>query len=630
MSAKSFPERFISNIESYGELKNLIETCRSVTVPKNRDELISLTMNGTDTREITYELPDGKTFKEAYLVRAKNGIVINFPEPYMRRRDPEGMVIADSMPTDKVRFKERFSSDFGPLRGETFEWLSTQDLIFILFYAGGEEAEIPSLLVCPLNAAFFASATADLQGMVSATELPENFTPEGVIYVAPPFRHTYFQGRQVVAHYRSPNRHEIFSYHLHPEAGAKKGAFGLLLEKGERQGWLTLHGSTVRVITPYENMMTIMHEGASGSGKSEMIEQLRCDIDGKVIVGENSITGEEVILHLADRCTLQPVTDDMALASHSLQKKGKHLFIQDAEQGWLLRINHIDKYGRDPFYEKITIHPPEPLIFLNIRAHPNATALIWEHTMDSPDTPCPNPAVIMPRRFVEGVIDGPVEVDLRCFGVQTPPCTAEKPSYGIIGLFHALPPALAWLWRLVAPREQTGPSGTDEDRITSEGVGSYWPFATGRMVDQANLLLHQMLDTPATRYKLIPNRYIGAYEVGFMPQWVAREYLSRRGSARFREEQLIDSRCSLLGFSPHSIKIDGTFLPKNLLRVELQPEVGTAAYDEGSRQLYSFFERELKKFMSPDLHVTGRLIIECFHDRGSAGDFESLMPHEFG
>jgi len=139
-----------------------------------------------------------------------------------------------------------------------------------------------------------------------------------------------------------------------------------------------------------------------------------------------------------------------------------------------------------------------------------------------------------------------------------------------------------------------------------------------------------MLETPLTRYKLMPNQYVGSYEVGFMPQWLAREYLSRRGSMRFRDEQLVESRCSLLGYSPVSIKIDGTFLPKSLLRVDLQPEVGPEAYDKGAELLYDFFDRELKKFMSPDLHVTGRLIIECFRDRGSAADYESIVPHERG
>jgi hypothetical protein len=161
--------------------------------------------------------------------------------------------------------------------------------------------------------------------------------------------------------------------------------------------------------------------------------------------------------------------------------------------------------------------------------------------------------------------------------------------------------------------------------MTSEGVGSYWPFATGRMVDQANLLLQQILDTPGTRYKLMPNQHVGSYKVGFMPQWLAREYLSRRGSARFRDEQLVESRCSLLGFSPVTIKIDGTFLPKSLLRVELQPEVGIEAYDAGAQQLYRFFDRELNKFDSPDLHPAGKEIIGCFKDRGSVVDYESII-----
>lgn len=35
--------------------------------------------------------------------------------------------------------------------------------------------------------------------------------------------------------------------------------------------------------------------------------------------------------------------------------------------------------------------------------------------------------------------------------------------------------------------------------------------------------------------------------MGFMPQWIAREYLARRCSARFKPDQLKPARCSLLG-----------------------------------------------------------------------------------
>ena len=180
----------------------------------------------------------------------------------------------------------------------------------------------------------------------------------------------------------------------------------------------------------------------------------------------------------------------------------------------------------------------------------------------------------MPRRLVPHIVDEPVEVDVRSFGVRTPPCTGEHPTYGILGLFHVLPPALAWLWRLVAPRGHDNPSITDSEGMSSEGVGSYWPFATGRRVDQANLLLEQMLATGSTRYILIPNQHIGAYKVGFMPQWIAREYLARRGGAKFNPDQLKESRCPLLGYALQNIKVEGIHLPRELLEVHRQQEVG--------------------------------------------------------
>jgi hypothetical protein len=156
--------------------------------------------------------------------------------------------------------------------------------------------------------------------------------------------------------------------------------------------------------------------------------------------------------------------------------------------------------------EALTLNPAKPLLFLNIEAHPGATALIWEHIEDSPGKRCPNPRVIVPRSVVPGVVSGPVDVDIRSFGVRCPPCTRENPTYGIAGLFPVLPPALAWLWRLVAPRGHANPSIVQSEGMSSEGVGSYWPFATGRRVERANLLLRQIVDHPAVRYVLVPNR----------------------------------------------------------------------------------------------------------------------------
>jgi len=173
-----------------------------------------------------------------------------------------------------------------------------------------------------------------------------------------------------------------------------------------------------------------------------------------------------------------------------------------------VRVNHIQHYGVDRYLEELCTNPPESLVFLNLYSVPKATCLIWEHTFDAPGQPCPNPRVILPRRIVPDIVNDPVEVNVRSFGVRTPPCTKERPTYGIIGMLHILPPAVAWLWRLVSPRGYDNPSITETAGMSSEGVGSYWPFATGRRVDQANLLLRQIIRTPKTRYALSPNQHI--------------------------------------------------------------------------------------------------------------------------
>ena len=124
-------------------------------------------------------------------------------EDYMRRRDPNSMVISDDLPTDKPRFLDRFGYSFSKVRQETMDWLSEQRVIMLPFKAGDPAHGYDSLLVCPANAAFFALALANMQGFVAIQDIPENYTPRAIIYVAPPFRHTHFDGKQVVVHNRS-------------------------------------------------------------------------------------------------------------------------------------------------------------------------------------------------------------------------------------------------------------------------------------------------------------------------------------------------------------------------------------------------------------------------------------------
>lgn len=611
----------------------VLEAAPRVVVAESVEQLTRMAAGPDGLQEVAYDVPGRGRVVEATAARVRNGIAANYTEAYMRRRDPDALVVGDDLPTDKDRYADRFGEPFAATRQATFDWLATQELALFAFRAGEpDDAEwsvrgLPAVVIGPANAGFFALGLAMLQGITPPDEVAEGFEPKAVIYVAPPFRHTHFDGKQVVVHNRRPEIHELFSYSLYPGPSAKKGIYGVLINIGEREGWVAAHCSTVQVVTPYDNVVTFMHEGASGSGKSEMLEYPHRRSDGTLVLGSNVLRDDVRTIVLPTRtCDLRPVTDDMALCHPSLQTGDAKLHLRDAEDAWFVRVNHITHYGTDPHLERLTAQPPEPLLFLNIDAVPGGTALIWEHTMDEPGVPTPNPRVVVPRRIVPDVVDGAVTVDIRSFGIRTPPCTAEKPTYGVVGLFHVLPPALAWIWRLIAPRGHANPSIVATEGMSSEGVGSYWPFATGRRVDQANLLLRQIQETTAVDYVLFPNQFIGCWEVGFMPQWIGREYFARRGSARFEPGKLVPARLPLLGRAPMGITVEGQQIPRWLFHVDLQREIHAEVYDQGAAQLQEFAEAELQQHLVDDLDPLGREIIACVLDGGSVDDHERLVP----
>ncbi|WP_448058702.1 DUF4914 family protein [Cellulomonas hominis] len=617
------------------EVRAALDACATVIVPRTRAELYQFALGpaGGPTFAVEYDV-DGTPVREADVARCTNGIAVNYPEDYMRRRDPDCMRIADDLPTDKPRYRDVFGEEFAQTKSQTLEWLSRQELVVVPFKAGGPTYGYPSLAIVPANAAFFALALVDLQGWVTLDEIGP-FTPRSILYVAPPFRHTHFEGRQVVVHDRTESLHEVFAYNLYPGPSAKKGVFSVLLDIGEREGWVTAHASSVRVTTPYENETIIMHEGASGGGKSEMCQEIRRQEDGRILLGTNVVTQEPYVITLGETSALAPVTDDMTLCHSTLQRGDGKLVVADAEDGWFVRVDNLTQYGEDPHFERACIHPEEPLVFFNIQGVPDATVLPWEHTLDSNGKPCPNPRVVIPRRLIKGVLNEPETVDVRTFGVRMPACTRTNPSYGIMGMTQIVPPALAWVWRLIAPRGDKNPSIGESKAATdrlehggmvAEGVGSYWPFATGTKVAAANLLLRQLVEANRTRYVLTPNQHIGAYKVGFAAEWLTREYLARRGGGKIRADRLTPARCPLFGYTLTEMKIDGQLIRPTFLRPEQQSQVGLEAYDAGAAILTNFFASELTQFLADDLDPLGRQIIEVCLRGGSVEEYEALTP----
>ncbi|MBN1117885.1 MAG: DUF4914 family protein [Bacteroidales bacterium] len=619
------------NILLPDNISEVLTGCKNYKVFNTTEELADAATNGKNNAEfeVLYDVPGKGNYVEAIVQRVKNGISVNYTEAYMRRRDPETMLIADNKPTDKKLFIEKYGYEFPGLQKETFDWLKKQDLAVFFYFAGRENIGSLGIAIAPANAAFFAMGLSMLQDIVAVGDLKDKSELKSVIFVAPVFRHTHFNGKQIVVHNRTESIHELYSYNLYPGPSAKKGLYGVMLTLAEKEDWIIAHCSAVQSISPYDNLTTFMHEGASGGGKSEMHQHIVREADGRVLLARNKLSSEERFITIPRFCTFNSVADDMAFCHPSVQKKDGKLRIIDAENAWFIRVDNVKQYGDDPSLEKITIKPSLPLLFLNIETHPGATALIWDHIQDEPGKSCPNPRVILPRKSVPNIINSSVSVDIRSFGIRTPVCTKETPSYGIVGLFHVLPPALAWLWRLVAPRGHNNPSIVSTGGMESEGVGSYWAFATGKRVPHANMLLKQIIDTPRTTFTLVPNQHIGVWEVGFKPQLLMREYLTRRGAARLRKDQYQPARCPLLGYELNYMTLEGSKIPSRFLKVYNQSEVGFEGYDAGAEILREFFKTELHNYLKDELLLTGRRIIDACLSNATIEEYNEIIPMSY-
>ena len=179
------------------EVRQILLANPHVTLISTVQELVDLSVGGPsgDSIDVTYDVPGYGRVVEASVARVRNGISANFTTPYMRRRDPDALVVGDERPTDKQTFQQRFGYEFSILRARSFEWLTKTPLVMYAFISGKEGMGVDSLVLAPANAGFFAFGLALLQGIISYDEIPKHFNPKAVLYVCPPFRYTDLGGK---------------------------------------------------------------------------------------------------------------------------------------------------------------------------------------------------------------------------------------------------------------------------------------------------------------------------------------------------------------------------------------------------------------------------------------------------
>jgi len=87
------------------EVQGIIQNSKKVVVAKNREELLELSYGSTENDEfhVSYDVKGKGTVQEVTVNRCKNGAVVNYLEDYMRRRDPDCLIVSDELGTDNLR-----------------------------------------------------------------------------------------------------------------------------------------------------------------------------------------------------------------------------------------------------------------------------------------------------------------------------------------------------------------------------------------------------------------------------------------------------------------------------------------------------------------------------------------------
>jgi len=122
----------------------ILKTSKGVIIPKTRTELFELAMGNESNIifDVRYEVNGIGNVLESTVTKCKNGAVVNYVDDYMRRRDPDCLLVADNNDTDKPKYEDVYNKEFKTVRMETFEWLKSQELIFLPLNRAGSNTDM--------------------------------------------------------------------------------------------------------------------------------------------------------------------------------------------------------------------------------------------------------------------------------------------------------------------------------------------------------------------------------------------------------------------------------------------------------------------------------------------------------
>ncbi len=100
----------------------LLDSGKSISVAETRKDLFEFAVGEAKDGcfEVGYDIDGIGYLREVIVTKCNNGIVINYIEEYMRRRDPDCLLVADEKETDKKKYEDEFGERFDAVRDATF------------------------------------------------------------------------------------------------------------------------------------------------------------------------------------------------------------------------------------------------------------------------------------------------------------------------------------------------------------------------------------------------------------------------------------------------------------------------------------------------------------------------------